>query len=365
MAVPGVSGRPGWVKRLMAWLGPARAIPAVVRARGTAPRAAVPPPPDRLDAVLDDLVAGPAAPPAVVLDEPDPAVARVLHPLLSARDAGTAVYRPAVGRLAELMDLAPDDFNGTVRLITSEPAIIAAVLATANSAEFRRGAAVADIREAVGRLGLVQVRQLALAVTARALQEPDASAAGIRRVRGERDLHRALTTAFACSWLSLQYALAQPDRTFVAAMFLDVGRPLIYRDLARLEHAAGRAPVSDAIAEQLVDAAHARLGAQTLAAWGLPDAVVAMCRHHHDELLPAELDRREWHAVRAVSGLVHLRGGQPVTAATRASLAALALDRPGLRALLVSLDELSDRASRLLGVPAEAAAWPTPAPITA
>jgi hypothetical protein len=52
-----------------------------------------------------------------------------------------------------------------------------------------------------------------------------------------------------------------------------------------------------------------------------------------------------------------VRAGLPITAALRTSVAALALDRHALRALIHSIDELALRAARMLGVPGEAAAW--------
>lgn len=360
MVVSLAPARPGWIRRLVAWLRPPPALIAPPpRARGTGARPAVTEPATAPD--LEPLLAallGPVPTAAGEVDPPEDATTRVLFSLLAARDTSTSVYRPALARVAELLELGPDDWNGTVAVVTREPAIIAAVLATANSPEFRRGWPVAEIREAIERLGLAQVRQLALALTARALHEPEPAGPGsARSERAQRDLHRALTTAFASGWLAMQRGLARPDLIFVAALFIDVGRPLVYRDLARLEHAAARAPIGDASAERLVDLVHARLGADTLAAWGLPDEVVALCRHHHDDALPAAIDRREWHVVRVVSGLVHVRAGLPITAALCTSVAALALDRHALRALIHSIDEFALRAARLLGVPGEAAAW--------
>ena len=354
----------GWVRRLRGWLWPrvgARDAPAArPRARAAVAASAT------LDGVIDDLLdparREAAADPGRPLVDADERMVRVLVPLVGRAVASTEVYQPAVGRLAELLQLDATDFNGTVRAVTREPAIVAAMLATANSPEFRRGPPIADIRVAVATLGLDTVRQLALAVTARALHEPDPLAASaMRRRRGDRELHRAMTAAFATSWLGLQHDRLRSDLGFVAAMFLDVGRALAYRELARLEHAGGCGPVGDPVAERVADLVHARLGEAALASWGLPAVIAGLCGHHHDPALADELDRPEHHAVRAISGLVHVRDGEPATLALRASLAALGLDRYELRNLAGALDELSARASVILGQPDRPAAWPAAA----
>jgi HD-like signal output (HDOD) protein len=346
---------PGWARRLLGWLW---SRPPAATARRAAPRRAVDPVEVALAALIEPAADVAHAPRA--FDAADARLIRALEPLVARADIATSGFRPAVGRVGELLALDDQDVNGAVRAVLREPAVVAAVLTMANSPEFRRGVAVAEVRTAVERLGVELVRQLALGIAARALHEPDPMAASPgRRERGDQIVHRALTTAFAVAWYGQNRGLHAADVAYVAALFLDVGRTAAYDALARLEHAGGSPPIGDRVAEEVVDRAHARLGAAALTAWGLPDEIAVLCAHHHDDQLADELDQPDAHAVRVLSGLVHLRAGEPATAALRSSALALGLDRYALRALAGVIDDLAPRAAVILGVPDRGPAWPT------
>lgn len=191
------------------------------------------------------------APPA--FDAADARLIRALEPLVARADIATSGFRPAVGRVGELLAFDDQDVNGAVRAVLREPVVVAAVLTMANSPECA-GVAVAEVRTAVERLGVELVRQLALGMAARALHEPDPMAASPgRRERGDQIVHRALTTAFAVAWYGQNRGLHAADVAYVAALFLDVGRTAAYDALARLEHAGGNPPIGDWVAEEVVD----------------------------------------------------------------------------------------------------------------
>jgi len=361
---------PGWAHRFLAWLRVGRAEPARA-ARSSAARATTggaPPAPAASGHPLDELIGDLLVPreadaTAAGPDDDAAAEAGAVEPLLAAAlrvsDSSSSVFKPTVARLAELLELGDLDFNQAVRLVTREPAVVATVLAAANSPLFRRGAAMTDIRAAISALGLVDVRRLAIAVATRALYEPDAAAAShAERVRCQRDLHRTMTTAFATAERCLRRGLPHQDEAYVAAMFLDVGRPLVRGVIGQLERSGRCAMLSPAAVERLCDRHHAEVGARMLVAWGLPARVSALCQHHHAPSLPPELDAPELHEARLASGLVHLRIGAPATPALRDAVAALGLGLYELRALAAGLDDLATRASLILGIPGEPAAWP-------
>ncbi len=262
-------------------------------------------------------------------------------------------------QLGELVALTDTDFNGAVRLVSRDPAIAAAILAAANSVERQRGSQVGDLRTAVARLGLADTRRIAIAIATRALHDPDGPAVGSpHRQRAERDLHRAMTCAFAdAAWAARAGAVGGED-PFVAGMFHDVGRPLVHRAVRALERRGRIEPVPADALTVVIERSHAAIGAEALASWGLPRRFGELARYHQVAAPPAALDGPDLQRLALVSYLVTARVGEPVAmAAARRATAALGLERVELRTLALEVHELAQRVTDLFGVRDAPTTW--------
>lgn len=276
---------------------------------------------------------------------------------------GTAItFQGTAGQLAELVALTDEDFNAAVRVVSRDPAVAAAVLSAANSASTRRGADVADIRTAIARLGLPETRRLGIATATRAMYEPEGQGlARHHRARTHRDLHRAMTSAFASAALSARVGGKGADDAFVGGMFHDLGRPLIHRALIAVER-RGRVPaIPEHVLDVVIERAHAEVGAEVLGRWGLPRRLSDLARYHLEPSPPPGKDGDDLRRLALVSSLVQRRVGALVPlAAARRAVALLELDRTTLRAIALEVHELAHKVSELFGVRDGATTWGGP-----
>jgi HD-like signal output (HDOD) protein len=322
---------------------------------------------DPLDALITMLLCAdePDLPPPPTDEEL--AWVELLAPLveyeLMARGGAALSFQSTATQLAELVALADTDFNGAVRLVSRDPAVAAAILSAANSASSRRGGTIGDIRTAIARVGLAETRRIGIAAATRALHDPDATGvAAHHRARSHRDLHRSMTCALASASLAARTMSVGGEDAFVAGMFFDLGRPLVHRAVQALERRQRVQPVPAAALDVVIERTHAEVGAEALAAWGLPRRFSDLARHHLSPAPPPpavaglDLDR-----LALVSSFVFLRVGAviPMGAARRAT-AALGLERAELRRLALDVSELAERVTDLFRVRDGATTWGAP-----
>ncbi|HVV83972.1 MAG TPA: HDOD domain-containing protein [Kofleriaceae bacterium] len=290
----------------------------------------------------------------------------VLGPLieyeLMERGSTAITFQSTAAQLGELVALADTDFNAAVRLVSRDPAIAASVLSAANSVERQRGAHVSDIRTAVSRLGLAETRRIGIAAASRALYDADAQAvAAHHRARSHRDLHRSMTCAFASAALAARSGAFGGEDAFVTGMFVDLGRPLVHRAIMALERRRRVEAVPADALELVIERTHAAVGAEALAAWGLPRRLGELARHHLTPVPPAAIDGPDLQRLALVSSLVLLRVGEPVSpAAARRAAAQLDLGRAELRTLALEVVELAGRVTELFGVRDGDTTWGAP-----
>lgn len=241
----------------------------------------------------------------------------------------------------QIMDLVSQpevEIHELLKTIGPDPAISAHLMRVANSALYHRGQDVLDLRTAVMKIGVRGVGEIAAGVAGRSLFDvavrveyetfPD---------RWQKLFLATMTTAFAASQFSFEQHHGRPDRIFLGGMFVDIGKTLALRSLARLIMAGQVNPeLPSAEVDALLEEVHTEIGCEALGIWGLPSHLMDLCRRQHEALLPEGEDCTETHVLRLVDGLGRLmgEGGDPTDLEqTRRSLEALHMDRVRMRML--------------------------------
>ncbi len=203
--------------------------------------------------------------------------------------AAAAVLRAAASSRTGARELAQE--------VSRDERLSEAVIALANSADFRAPERMTDVRSAVVRLGLQRVRSLVLASSVfrlfpaggppeGAAGGPEAGAAPIDpRVSSSGLWVHSITAAFSAEAVALLVGIPVED-AFLAGLFHDLGKLLLVRLLP-----GAYAVALDRVEEQGITLAegeravlgftHARAGAWLLSRWGLPGSVVAAVAGHH------------------------------------------------------------------------------------
>ncbi len=183
-------------------------------------------------------------------------------------------------RLEQL--LADEDKASTkavAELIAQDPAVTAGVLRIANSAAYGGLREIADVSQAVARIGLRQVRGFANAILHRANFE----SAEPSRVELVRSLWRhAMSTAVAARNLA-EEVRGNAEESFLAGLLHDTGKLLVLRGVSHVESVFEEVEITPVVFDELMTALHADLGHLVLEGWHLPSAICDVARDHHAE----------------------------------------------------------------------------------
>jgi putative nucleotidyltransferase with HDIG domain len=212
----------------------------------------------------------------------------LLHDDAVQRIVGQIHTLPSVPRIYAALTTAlndPDtDADAIADIIQQDPAMCAKVLQLVNSAFFSRAVVVADVRQAVLRLGFQMVKNLALAIEVFRAPEGGKPIAGFSI---DALQHHALQAATLAS--KLLSDKKQAEDAFLAALLHDIGQLILAVALPdQLEAALARAQLETqplcAAEKDLMGISHAEIGAYLLGLWGLPYPIVEAVANHHEPM---------------------------------------------------------------------------------
>ncbi len=167
-------------------------------------------------------------------------------------------------------------------LAAKDPVMAGKLIETANSALYTRQTPVQSIPQAISYIGTEATRKVLMALAMKRLFA-SAETTGIWR--------HSVWMAQYCEAFACDTALLAPDEALLLGLMHDVGRIAIATLPKKVNEALARlvrrgCPLC--YAEQtLLGYDHAEIGAEVLASWRFPDAIVEAVRHHHR---PADSD---------------------------------------------------------------------------
>ena len=170
------------------------------------------------------------------------------------------------GEVIALCGADDADARSLALLIQQDPALAAEVLRIANSASFAGGAAVVSLQQAIARMGLGRVREIALAIALKS---------DLFRSRAhEGHLRTVWRDAVATAAWAREVARAcrvNAEMAYLGGLLHNIGVPVLLRNIERL----GLVFDADGLAQAIHD--HTRLAGVTLVQrWTLPAQVAAV-----------------------------------------------------------------------------------------
>lgn len=174
--------------------------------------------------------------------------------------------------LSRLLSSDRSQLSEVVRVVESEPVLVAKVLQIANSAYFGAAQQVVSLARAVMVLGFEALKAMVLVFeTERAFPAPGVD---LTRMRS-----RSLLAAQVAKMMMSPGPLA--DATFTAALVADLGAMLLAARLPDTFLPLWKGGASHETEEALLGLSHPLAGAWLLSLWGLPSSVVDMVALHH------------------------------------------------------------------------------------
>jgi putative nucleotidyltransferase with HDIG domain len=217
-------------------------------------------------------------------EPPSTELPRALTEALARKVDDGSLDLPVLADAAQrVMQMALDEDADSAKFadtIKKDAAMASHLLRVANSPLYRARAAIVSLTQAVSRLGMRQVREIALAIVCESR---------VFRVRGyEKELQGLFRHSLAVGYYAQEIARAKRwnvEEAFLAGLLHDVGRPVLLQAVVDLERELG-IRVSKASALAVVDTAHARAGAHLVKRWELPPRLAEAVLHHHAQTAP-------------------------------------------------------------------------------
>jgi HD-like signal output (HDOD) protein len=163
----------------------------------------------------------------------------------------------------------PDvQFDEVVSLMEEDPVVAAKVLSVAQSSFYSRGARITSLRDAIVRIGLLELAQLFLEITA---SVRIFKAKGFEQAMNQ--LKRHSSAAAQLSRVISKHANVDHEHTFMCALLHDVG-------VAIAANAVGTLWPIHMVWPGIIEA-HAEVGRMVCEAWQLPPAIAPFVAAHH------------------------------------------------------------------------------------
>jgi putative nucleotidyltransferase with HDIG domain len=175
-------------------------------------------------------------------------------------------------------------------MLKRDPALSAHVLRIVNSPLYSPRAQIVSLQQAVSRVGIGKIREIALVIACRT---------GVFKAKGyEREIDEVFKHSIACALFAQEIARATRNNVedaFLCGLLHDVGRPVLLQALLTLLREARVTAERDAVLA-LVTELHESAGSALAKAWTLPETVITALAKHH-----APLPQQESIPVRIVS----------------------------------------------------------------
>jgi len=156
-----------------------------------------------------------------------------------------------------------------------DPSLASNVIRTANSAIQGASVAITSLQQAVSRLGLRQVADLAIAVSVRGLLFKE----GDELDRLQRLWRHSVATGFFAREIA-RVRRSNVQSTFLCGLLHDIGKAVLLVNLERLLTGLGTGFLPEL--EEFLEDYHGPAGAFLARTWKLPEAIRASAQFHHD-----------------------------------------------------------------------------------
>ncbi|MBE0493929.1 MAG: HDOD domain-containing protein [Thiomicrospira sp.] len=208
-----------------------------------------------------------------------------------------------------LSDPAGVHVDRVAEVIMQDLRLTTGLLKAVNSSKYQMGKEITTLPEAIARLGVNDLRVLALAINYSEAFKPD--------LMLDRDvfLQHGLLAAHIGSGLAKQVSLkVNPYYGFMIGLMHEIGQYMLlqselidYKSVVEASHHKVSALVT--LENKMLGFSHANIGARLLKTWGFPkDVYMGVLGHHSPHLLDAEFQRPAYVGFLAEVGALSVQG---------------------------------------------------------
>ncbi|PPD19522.1 MAG: metal-dependent phosphohydrolase [Methylomonas sp.] len=209
-----------------------------------------------------------------------------LRQILEESIASGAADLPVFPRTASELRNALKDENRSLDAIAKQLAMDASlasqVLKAANSSFYAGMNKVATIKEAINRMGLARIVQIATLYLQKGLYASKHPATNRYLIKLWQ--HSA-AVALGSEWLAKRLNFSTlAEEAFMAGLFHDIGELLLIRSLENVRAKYNDVNLPDELIHEIIEQQHTEKGTLLLKSWNLPDAYCAIAEMHHQPM---------------------------------------------------------------------------------
>jgi len=215
-----------------------------------------------------------------------PKIRELLTQAFAAEDLELPLLPDAASRVLDLCNSEECEARELSDVIQRDQSLAGHVLKVSNSAAYAPKEPIVSLAQAVSRLGLSTICEIALAVSlkGRVFKAPG-HAVKVRQMW----MHSASTAVYAREVARL--LRHNVEGSFMCGLLHDVGKPFVLQTLVDVSSQYTDKPVPSGILELSMDEFHAEVGTRLIRLWGLPDWMAEAVAHHHTWETPQEFQK--------------------------------------------------------------------------
>ncbi len=162
-------------------------------------------------------------------------------------------------------------------IISLDQSLTGHVLGVANSATYAPKEPIVSLQQAISRLGISTICEIAVAVS---LKGKVFDVPGFGTLVREMWMHSAATAVYSREVARL--LRANVEGAFLSGLLHDVGRPIVLQNLVDVARTKTDKPVPAKILMAAMEEFHAAVGKRMVEHWDLPEWMGIVVEHHHD-----------------------------------------------------------------------------------
>jgi HD-like signal output (HDOD) protein len=202
--------------------------------------------------------------------------------LLSTQPMELPVFHPIAIRLQQLLETPDFTMDAVIALANEDPALAGQILKMANSTVYMGRVRTETIKDAVIRMGAMQVANLAMAASQAGLHVSENKL--INGFLQSLWLH-SHACAVGSRWLARSAGYPQyADQAYMAGLLHDVGKLYLLKALERLNKmGVAQAALEEELLLEIFAELHVEQGCRLMEHWNMPKIYYNVVANHHDK----------------------------------------------------------------------------------
>lgn len=190
------------------------------------------------------------------------------------------VFPRAVTELRQALQDENRSLDAIAKQLAMDASLASQILRVANSSFYAGLSSVSTVKDAVVRLGLPRIVQIATLVMQKGMfnAKDNATQQSMTKL-----WQHSVAVALGAEWLAKRLSFhALAEEAFMAGLFHDIGELLLLRCLEDLRTKDPNLNLPDELQQEVILRQHQEKGAWLLRSWNLPDTYCSVAATHHD-----------------------------------------------------------------------------------